>query len=375
MLAHVNERHRPKGTFTSRAPIDGSPGETGRARRPVRARMGAMSNAQPASPAPGTPAAPIRAAIAGYGNLGRSVEKLVALQPDMDLVGIFSRRTNLDTDTPVFDAAVAEEHAADVDLLFLCLGSATDMPEQAAGWARLFTTVDTYDNHKLIPDHRAAMDAAAREGGNVALISTGWDPGLFSLNRTLASALFTEPQQHTFWGPGLSQGHSDAVRRIPGVKRGVQYTIPSEAALDAARSGGAGGLTGKQAHQRHCYVVADEADHDRIREAIVTMPDYFVGYETTVTFVDEATFDAEHQGMPHGGHVITSGDLAGSRSTVEFTLALERNPDFTAAAQIAYGRAAARLNAQGHTGAVTVLEVAPYLLSPTPLDELVARDV
>ena len=343
--------------------------------------MCVMSSPQPTAPAaasspqPDSPATPIRAAIAGYGNLGRSVEKLVALQPDMDLVGIFSRRANLDTDTPVFDAAAAADHTGEIDLLFLCLGSATDIPEQAADWARLFTTVDTYDNHKLIPRHRATMDAAAREGGHVALISTGWDPGLFSLNRTLGSALFPDPQQHTFWGPGLSQGHSDAVRRIPGVEAGVQYTIPSEPALDDARRGAAGGLTGTQAHQRHCYVVADEADQERIREAIVTMPDYFVGYETTVTFVDQATFDAEHQGMPHGGHVITSGDLAGSRSTVEFTLALERNPDFTAAAQIAYGRAAARLNAQGHTGAVTVLEVAPYLLSPTPLDELVARDV
>ena len=333
--------------------------------------MGAMSNAQPAP----TTAPPIRAAIAGYGNLGRSVEKLVRLQPDMELVGIFSRRANLDTDTPVFDAAAAAEHAADVDVLFLCLGSATDIPEQGAAWARLFTTVDTYDNHRLIPTHRATMDAAAREGGNVALISTGWDPGLFSVNRTLAAALFPEPLQHTFWGPGLSQGHSDAVRRIPGVKAGVQYTIPSEAALDAARRGEADGLTAKQAHQRHCYVVADEADQARIREAIVTMPDYFVGYETSVFFIDQATFDAEHQGMPHGGHVVTSGDLAGSHSTVEFTLALERNPDFTAAAQIAYGRAAVRLAAAGRTGAVTVLEVAPYLLSPAPLDDLIARDV
>ncbi|RRJ85795.1 diaminopimelate dehydrogenase [Gulosibacter macacae] len=317
---------------------------------------------------------PIRAAIVGYGNLGRSVERLVALQPDMELVGIFSRRDALDTDAPVFPVANAADHAGEIDVLFLCLGSATDIPEQAAGFAKLFTTVDTYDNHKLIPSHRTEMDAAARDGGNVAMISTGWDPGLFSINRTLAEALFPSAEQHTFWGPGLSQGHSDAIRRIPGVIRGVQYTVPREEALAAARTGGAE-ISGKDAHQRHGVVVADAADHDRIREAIVTMPDYFVGYETTVEFVSEDEFERDHQGMPHGGRVITSGDLAGSRSTVEFSLELERNPDFTGAAMVAYGRAAARMRAEGRVGAVTVLEVAPYLLSPASLDELIARDV
>ncbi|STY68336.1 diaminopimelate dehydrogenase [Micrococcus luteus] len=262
----------------------------------------------------------------------------------------------------------AAEHAGQIDVLFLCLGSATDLPEQAAGYARHFTTVDTYDNHQLIPRHRAEMDAAAREGGHVAMISTGWDPGLFSLNRVLGAVLFPQPQQNTFWGKGLSQGHSDAVRRVPGVRRGVQYTIPSEEAIAEARAGRGAEITGASAHVRECYVVADHA-------AITTMPDYFAPYETTVHFISDEEFERDHQGMPHGGHVVTSGDLGGSRSAVELVLELESTPDSTAAAQVAYGRAAARLRAQGETGARTVLEIAPYLLSPTGLDELIRRDV
>ncbi len=317
----------------------------------------------------------IRAAIVGYGNLGRSVEKLVKLQPDMELVGIFSRRSGLDTDTPVLPAASAAEHADGIDVLFLCLGSATDIPEQATGYARHFTTVDTYDNHQLVPDHYRAMDAASRDGGNVAMVSTGWDPGLFSLNRTLAAALFPDAQQNTFWGKGLSQGHSDAVRRVPGVKRGVQYTIPSQEAIAEAKAGRGAEITGASAHVRECYVVAEEADQAAVTEAITTMPDYFAPYRTTVHFITEEEFERDHQGMPHGGHVITSGDLGDSRSSVEFALELGSNPDFTAASQVAYGRAAARLRAEGRSGAFTVLEVAPYLLSPTPLQELIRRDV
>jgi diaminopimelate dehydrogenase len=317
----------------------------------------------------------IKAAIVGYGNLGKSVEKLVRAQPDMDLVGIFSRRAELDTDTPVFPASAAADHASGVDVLFLCLGSATDIPEQATAYARHFTTVDTYDNHKLVPDHYAAMDAAARQGHNVAMVSTGWDPGLFSLNRTLASALFPNAQQNTFWGRGLSQGHSDAVRRVPGVKKGVQYTIPSDDAIAEAKAGRGAAITGASAHVRECYVVADEADHAAVTEAITTMPDYFAPYRTTVHFISEEEFERDHHGMPHGGHVVTSGNLGGSRSSVEFVLDLESNPDFTAASQVAYGRAAARLKTDGKTGAFTVLEVAPYLLSPTPLEELIRRDV
>lgn len=317
----------------------------------------------------------IRAAIAGYGNLGKSVEKLVKLQPDMELVGIFSRRSSLDTETPVFAPSQAEQHTEDIDLLFLCLGSATDIPEQATNWARLFTTVDTYDNHAEILGHKQRMDAAAKEGGTVALVASGWDPGFFSINRTMASALFPHPQQNTFWGKGASQGHSDAVRRIPGVKRAVQYTIPSQDALESARRGEGADITATTAHTRHVVAVADEADQERIREQIVTMPNYFAPYETTVEFISEDEFNANHLGLPHGGRVITTGDLGGSQSTVEYSLQLEMNPDFTAASQVAYGRAAARLHAAGERGAFTVLEVAPYLLSPTPLDELIVRDV
>ena len=320
-------------------------------------------------------ATPIRAGIVGYGNLGRSVEKLLSTHDDFLLEGIFSRRDKLDTDTPVFPVTNVEEFRGRLDVLFLCLGSATDMPEQAPEFAKIFTTVDTYDNHALVPTHRAKMDAAAREGDNLAMISTGWDPGLFSINRVYGAALFANPKQNTFWGPGLSQGHSDAIRRIEGVKSGVQYTVPKPESLDLARAGQADEVTGKNAHLRQCVIVADEADHDRIREEIVTMPDYFVGYETTVEFVSQDEFDRNHQGMPHGGHVITTGDLGDTHHTVEYTLELEKNPDFTAASMIAYGRAAARLHAEGRRGAVTVLEVAPYLLSPTPLDELVRNDV
>ncbi|MFD2674206.1 diaminopimelate dehydrogenase [Gulosibacter bifidus] len=312
----------------------------------------------------------IRAGIVGYGNLGRSVEALIAQQPDMDLHGIFSRRDSLDTQTPVFSVDDIAAHRDQVDVLFLCLGSATDMPAQAASFAKQFTTVDTYDNHNLIPEHRAKMDAAAREGDNLALISTGWDPGLFSLNRVLAASLFPQPQQATFWGLGVSQGHSDAIRRIEGVKRGVQYTVPSEDAVAAAKAGQP--VDPKAAHKRQCVIVADAADHDRIRETIVTMPDYFVGYDTTVEFVSEAEFEANHTGMPHGGQVITAGQLVDSHNAVSFELELGRNPDFTGAVMVAYGRAAARLRAQGTVGAITPFEVAPYLLSPKSLDDLVA---
>ena len=317
----------------------------------------------------------IRAAIVGYGNLGKSVEKIIGMQPDMELVGIFSRRAELDTKTPVFPVDTIAEHAENVDVLYLCLGSATDIPLLAPQYAKFANTVDTYDNHRDVARHRQEMDAAAKAAGNVALVSTGWDPGMFSLNRTLAEAVLPNARQHSFWGPGLSQGHSDAVRRVAGVKKGVQYTLPSEAALELARKGEAGELNGKQAHLRQCWIVADKADQARIENDIRTMPDYFVGYQTEVHFIDEETFDREHVGMPHGGHVVTTGDTGGFKHSIEYILKLERNPDFTAAVQVAYGRAAHRMRAAGQSGAFTVLEVAPYLISATPLDELIARDV
>ncbi|WP_054953158.1 diaminopimelate dehydrogenase [Flaviflexus massiliensis] len=317
----------------------------------------------------------IRAAIVGYGNLGRSVEDNIKRQDDIELVGIFSRRTELDTGTKVFPVADIDSYVDDIDVLYLCIGSATDIPEQATKYAAKFTTVDTYDNHKRIPEHYEAMDEVAYANDNVAIISTGWDPGLFSLNRTLASSLFPQSQQNTFWGKGVSQGHSDALRRIDGVQKAVQYTIPREDAIESARSGNGQDITGHNAHLRQCWIVADPADHERIENEIRTMPDYFVGYEVEVHFISEEEFVRDHQGLPHGGHVITSGDLGGTHNTVEFSLDLNSNPAFTAAVQVAYGRAAYRLKEAGQSGAFSVLEVPPYLLAPQSLEELLARDV
>ena len=318
----------------------------------------------------------IRTAIIGYGNLGKSVEQVIAAQPDMELVGVFSRRDKLDTDARVLPAAEVEQYTDEIDVLFVCLGSATDVPEQAPALAKLFTTVDTYDNHHEIPKHRVAMDGAAKEGGNIAMISTGWDPGFFSLNRVLGKAVLPGADQMTFWGPGLSQGHSDAVRRVPGVKKGVQYTQPREDAIAAVKRGEGAELKGNECHSRHCYIVAEEgADEAAIREAIVTMPDYFAPYETTVNFISDEEFDRDHQGMPHGGHVITRGQAGTSQHVIEFGLQLERNPDFTAAMQVAYGRAAYRMKEAGEVGARTVLEVAPYLLSLESLDDLIRDNV
>ena len=330
--------------------------------------------------------AKIKAGIVGYGNLGKSVEAVIRQTNDIELVGVFSRRSTLDTDAPVYPVADIAEHADKVDVLYLCLGSATDIPEQAPDFAKFANTVDTYDNHHGILRHRSAMAEISSDANHVAVVSTGWDPGMFSLNRVYAAAVLPDYQQHTFWGPGLSQGHSDALRRIEGVKKAVQYTLPSEDALDLARVGKAGHLDGKSAHKRQCWIVAENpADEDelaRIENDIRTMPDYFVGYEVEVNFIDEEEFDRDHTGMPHGGHVITTGALgadaagaAGSHHTVEYSLELGKNPDFTAAVQVAYGRAAVRMQQAGQSGAFTVLEVPPYLLAEQPLEELIPKSV
>lgn len=314
----------------------------------------------------------IKAGIVGYGNLGQAVEYLLNALDDFELFGIFSRRDNLDTDTDIYPVAEAHKYKDDIDVMFLCIGSATDIPEQATGFAEHFTTVDTYDNHAKVAEHYAAMDKTAKANDNVAIVCTGWDPGLFSMNRVLGLSLFPEPVQNTFWGKGLSQGHSDAVRQVDGVKRGVQYTIPAQDAIDQARAGNGQGLSKSTSHERIVYVVADEADHDRIRGEITTMPDYFEPYDTTVHFVSEEEFERDHQGAPHGGYVITTGDLQGHNASVEFSLALDSNPNFTAAAMVAFGRAAARLKDQGNSGAHTVLEVPLYLLSQQSLQEMMA---
>lgn len=313
----------------------------------------------------------MKAAIVGYGNLGKSVEKVITASQDIDLYGIFSRRAKLDTTNPVFDVAEFEKHAKNIDVAYLCLGSATDIPTQAERFAKATNTVDTYDNHHYVPQHREEMDKVARESGHIAVVSTGWDPGMFSLARVYASAILPNATQNTFWGPGVSQGHSDALRRIKGVKRAVQYTIPLEQALEKARGAQAVGLTSYETHRRQCFIVADEADQDRIRKEIIEMPDYFVGYQVEVNFISEEEFLRDHTGMPHGGHVISAGEAGGTNHLIEYSLKLSANPDFTAAVAVAFGRAAYRLNMQGQTGARSVLEIPPYLLHPQPIAELV----
>lgn len=316
---------------------------------------------------------PINVAVVGLGNLGRAVCAQVDAQPDMRLAAIVSRRAQQIAASEVKVVSQDEaETLADIDLWCLCLGSATDIPELAPQFARLGNTVDTYDNHSNMVEHRQAMQQAASQSGHLAVIGSGWDPGLFSVQRTMHDALFVDPKVTTFWGPGVSQGHSDAVRRIAGVKRAVQYTLPNEDALQAVRNGEE---PSANSHRRHVVVVAEPADRERIESEIRTMPAYFAGQDVEVEWVDEQTFDAEHTDMPHGGYVLASGELPESRASIEYQLTLGRNPDFTAAAQVAYGRAAVRLARAGEVGARTVLEVAPYLLSPTPLDELVSKYV
>ena len=318
----------------------------------------------------------MRVGIVGYGNLGTSVERLVEMQPDMEVAAVFSRRDKLDTTARVLPVADFAQYKDEIDVAILCLGSATDIPEQAPEFVKFVPTVDTYDNHRDVPRHRAAMDEVARENHTAAVVSTGWDPGVFSLNRTMAEAILPNVKQNTFWGPGLSQGHSDAVRRIEGVKKAVQYTIPASDALERARRGAAEGMDGKTAHKRVVYVVPEDgADTAAIENAIRTMPDYFVGYEVEVNFIDDSAFDAEHTGMPHGGHVITTGGVGDNLQLIEYTLELQSNPDFTAAVAVAYARAAACLVQKEQYGAFTVLEVPPYLISPHALDELISRDV
>jgi diaminopimelate dehydrogenase len=314
---------------------------------------------------------PIRVAIAGYGNLGRGVEAALKQNPDMCLVGVFSRRdpanvTLLDANVPVYAMASVEEYQDDVDVMILCGGSKTDLPEQGPYLAQFFNTVDSFDTHAKVNEHYAALDHSAQKSGHVAMLSGGWDPGLFSINRLFGEAILPEGQTYTFWGKGLSQGHSDAVRRVPGVKRAVQYTLPSEDAMARVRNGEMPTLSTREKHTRECYVVLkDNADAETVRNSIVTMPDYFADYDTVVNFIDEATFDEEHRSMPHGGFVIRSGVTGENQSqTIEYSLALASNPEFTSSVLVAYARAVHRLAGSGDVGAKTVFDIAPGLLSP-----------
>ena len=325
-----------------------------------------------------TPA--IRVAIAGYGNLGRGTQAAIKQNPDMQLVCVFSRRdpaavTLIDQSVPVYAMDDIAHYKDDIDVLILCGGSKSDLPEQGPEFAGLFNIVDSFDTHAKIPEYFAALDVPAKKANKVAMLSVGWDPGLFSINRLYGEAILPVGETYTFWGKGLSQGHSDAVRRVAGVKSGVQYTLPSESAIARVRNGEQPTLSTREKHTRECYIVlADGADADMVRQTIVTMPDYFADYDTTVHFIDQQTFEREHQKMPHGGFVIRSG-ISGieneqNNQVLEFSLNLGSNPEFTASVLVAYARAAYKMNLAGDTGAKTVLDVAPSLLSPKTSEQL-----
>lgn len=319
----------------------------------------------------------IRIGIAGYGNLGRGVEMAIARNPDMQLVGVFSRRDPsairlLTAAVPVHKLDDIEQFREQIDVLILCGGSKNDLPVQGPALAALFNTVDSFDTHNKIPEYFSAVDNAARAGERTAIISVGWDPGLFSLNRLFGEVVLPEGETYTFWGKGLSQGHSDAVRRVPGVKAGVQYTIPSDDAMERVRSGQQPQLSTREKHTRECHVVLEEgADAAAVKQAIVSMPDYFADYDTTVHFISEEELRNNHAAMPHGGFVIRSGQTAeGSKQVVEYSLKLGSNPEFTASVLVAYARAAFRLHRSGAHGAHSVLDVAPGLLSPKSAAQL-----
>ena len=321
----------------------------------------------------------IRIGIYGYGNLGRGIENALRQNPDTQLVAVFTRRDpqTLTIDTPgvpVCHIRDTEQYIGKIDVMILCGGSATDLPEQTPALAQNFTVVDSFDTHANIPAHFAAVDTAAKAGGTVAVISAGWDPGMFSLNRLYAAAVLPEGTDYTFWGKGVSQGHSDAIRRIPGVLDAKQYTIPVESALEAVRSGTAPTLTTRQKHTRECYVVAEEgADTARIEREIKEMPNYFADYDTTVHFITAKELKENHSGIPHGGFVIRSGKT-GKHSEhthiIEYRLKLDSNPEFTASVIVAYARAAYRMHQEGAVGCKTVLDIPPAYLSPLSGEEL-----
>ncbi len=315
----------------------------------------------------------IRIGIYGYGNLGRGVECAIRQNPDMELVAVFTRRDPAGVKTAFGDARVlhvdqAKNMVDDIDVMILCGGSATDLPTQTPELASLFHVVDSFDTHARIPEHFDAVDAAAKAAGKVAVISAGWDPGMFSLNRLYAGAILPEGKDYTFWGKGVSQGHSDAIRRVPGVKNGKQYTIPVEAALDAVRSGANPDLTTREKHTRECFVVAEEgADKAAIEKQIKEMPNYFADYDTTVHFITEEELLRDHSGIPHGGFVIRAGKTGANGEhthVIEYSLKLDSNPEFTGSVLTACARAAYRLAAKGACGCKTVFDIPPACLSP-----------
>ena len=321
-----------------------------------------------------------RIGIFGYGNLGRGVECAIAQNDDMCLAAVFTRRdpATLKTATagvPVYSASDVEKFKNDIDVMVICGGSATDLPVQTPALAKHFSVIDSFDTHARIPEHFANVDAAAREGGNVAMISVGWDPGMFSLNRLMGGAILPEGKDYTFWGKGVSQGHSDAIRRVEGVLDGKQYTIPVDAALEAVRSGDMPELTTRQKHIRECFVVAEEgADKARIEREICEMPNYFADYDTTVHFISMEELKRDHSGIPHGGFVIRSGKTGVNsehNNIIEYSLKLDSNPEFTASVIVAYARAVARMKKEGSVGCKTVFDTPPAYLSPKPYSDLI----
>ena len=323
----------------------------------------------------------IRIGIFGYGNLGRGVECAIRQNPDMELVAVFTRRDPQTVktvgDVRVLPADMAPEMKDRIDVMILCGGSAKDLPVQTPELAKHFHVVDSFDTHARIPEHFANVDASAREGGRVAVISVGWDPGMFSLNRLYANAILPEGTDYTFWGKGVSQGHSDAIRRVEGVIDAKQYTIPVEEALRAVRAGENPTLTAREKHLRECFVVAKEgADKARIEREICEMPHYFAEYDTTVHFISLEELKREHGGIPHGGTVIRSGRTGAegeNRHVIEYSLKLDSNPEFTASVLVAYARAAYRMSLEGQCGCKTVLDIPPAYLSACDADELRRR--
>ncbi len=321
----------------------------------------------------------IRIGIMGYGNLGKGIECAIAQNDDTELVAVFTRRdpsgVKLQSEgVPVYHASEAINHKDEIDVLVLCGGSATDLPEQTPMYAKYFNVVDSFDTHARIPEHFENVDKVAKESGKVGIISVGWDPGMFSLNRLYGNAILVDGKDYTFWGKGVSQGHSDAIRRVSGVKDAKQYTVPVPEALEAVRNGENPELTTREKHTRVCYVVAEEgADLARIENEIKTMPNYFADYDTTVNFISEEELKREHSGIPHGGFVIRSGKTGvngENKHIIEYSLKLDSNPEFTTSVILAYARAAVRMNKEGMSGAKTVFDIAPAYLSPKTGAEL-----
>ena len=324
----------------------------------------------------------VRIGILGYGNLGRGIECAIRQNQDMELVAVFTRRdpqqVKIQTEgVSVYKVDQIAELQEKIDVLMLCGGSATDLPKQTPEYAKYFNVIDSFDTHANIPQHFADVDEVAKANGHVAMISVGWDPGMFSLNRLYAASILPEGKDYTFWGKGVSQGHSDAIRRVKGVKDGKQYTIPVDAALEAVRSGSNPELTTRQKHTRECFVVAEEgADLAQIEHDIKTMPNYFSDYDTTVHFISEEELKRDHSGIPHGGFVIRSGKTGLNKEhnhIIEYSLKLDSNPEFTASVLVAYARAVYRMKQEGMKGCKTVFDVAPAYLSPMSGEELRAH--